>query len=112
MSRYENNEYMKFWQRMSFYPPGHLFDEMNTAIYQYEREEKQLFIPLFKQAIEVNVVKKKNPEHLVIAFIALLNAITVELVYGGMDRAKEVVEPSFEIFWDGIALKSEGAEGL
>ncbi|MFD1851739.1 TetR/AcrR family transcriptional regulator [Oceanobacillus bengalensis] len=110
MMRYENNVYMKFWLRMSFYPPGHLFDEINTAFYQYEREQKQLFLPLFKSAIKDNVLKKKNPEHLVIAFISLLNAITVELVYGGVERAKEVVDPSWEVFWDGIALATEGAK--
>src|SRR5690625_5342982 len=38
MERYEHNEYVKFWLRVSFYPPAHLYDEVNTAIYQYDKE--------------------------------------------------------------------------
>ncbi|MBP2079507.1 TetR/AcrR family transcriptional regulator [Oceanobacillus polygoni] len=108
MSRYEHSEHMKFWLRMSYYPPMHLYEKVNDAIYQHDAEERKLFLSLFKKAIDDNVLKNRKPEHVTIAFIALLNAITVELVYGGVERAREVVNPSWEIFWDGIARYSEG----
>jgi AcrR family transcriptional regulator len=108
MERYEHNEYVKFWLRVSFYPPAHLYDEVNTAIYQYDMEERKVFLPIFTQAKEDNVLKHRDPAHAVIAFISLLNAITVELVYGGIDRANEVVGPSWEVFWDGISLEAKG----
>jgi AcrR family transcriptional regulator len=108
MERYEHNENVKFWLRVSFYPPAHLYEEVNTAIYEYDLEERKVFQPLFIKAMENKMLKKRDPEQAVIAFISLLNAITVELVYGGINRAKEVVDPSWEVFWDGISLTGKG----
>lgn len=102
MERFSTDKNMKFWLRMTFYPPMHLLEEVNKAVYIFEKEQRELLEPIFRKAMKENKLKKREPAQLVIAFISLMNAIMMELVYGGEERAKEVGEPSMEIFWDGI----------
>src|SRR5690606_29156467 len=110
MDRFSNDRNMKFWLRMSFYPPTHLLEEVNQAVYYYENEQRELLEPIFRKAIEEKTLKKREPARVVIAFISLMNAITMELVYGGIERAKQVLEPTFEVFWDGVSHVSKGVE--
>lgn len=110
IDRFSNDKNMKFWLRMSFYPPMHLLEEVNKAVYFYEDEQLSLLEPIFHKAINENKLKKREPEQLVIAFIALMNAIMMELVYGGEKRAQQVATPSMEIFLDGISIASKGEE--
>ena len=110
MNRFSNDRDMKFWLRMSFYPPTHLIEEVNQAVYHYENEQMELLEPIFRNAIEEETLKKREPACVVTAFISLMNAIRMELVYGGIERAKQVLDPTFEIFWDGVSNVSEGVK--
>lgn len=101
--RYEEDIKAKFFLRMSFFPPNHLYEEVMADVYRYLDGIEALFLPLFEQAKSGAIIRKDvNNEVLVNAFMGVLDAVSIEMIYGGDKRTEKRINASWQIFWSGI----------
>jgi AcrR family transcriptional regulator len=101
--RYEADIKAKFFLRMSFFPPNHLYEEMMADVYTYLDQIEALFYPLFEQAKREGIVRTEVETEMVAnAFMGVLDAISIEMIYGGDKRAEKRINASWQIYWSGI----------
>lgn len=100
MERFQTNEASRFWLRMMFFPPQHLEAELLQMVEHYidalEKEATQFF------SESAYVTKDITPKKMAKAYLALLDSLFVELLYGNERRAQMRLDASFEIFMRGI----------
>ncbi|KZZ84025.1 MULTISPECIES: TetR/AcrR family transcriptional regulator [Bacillaceae] len=100
MEKYEQNPETRFWLRISFFPPGHLYDSVMVQVYRHLDTLEEALTALFAQA-EI----RANPEQAAIAFLGVLDSVFVEMLYGGKERQIKRLDAAWNIFWNGIALE-------
>ncbi len=105
MERFQQNEASRFWLRMMFFPPQHLEKDLLNMVEQYIDSLEQEATDYFMHSDIVT--KQIVPEQIAKAYLALLDSIFVELLYGNERRAATRLEASFAIFMRGIQKKEE-----
>ena len=102
--RYEKNDYTKFWLRTSFFPPNHLYDQVMNYVNGYLDKLEELLIPIMDKAmIEEKFSSTIGAERAAIAFLAVLDGIFVEMLYGGPERFKKRLDASWYLYWRGLS---------
>lgn len=97
--RYQSNEATKFWLRMMFFPPQHLYTPVMEKVYHYLGHIEQLATAAFEQA---DVTEALTAETIAKSYLAVLDSVFVELLYGDVARATERLEAIYTVFWRGI----------
>ncbi|WP_088006858.1 TetR/AcrR family transcriptional regulator [Indiicoccus explosivorum] len=100
--RFGHDARMKFWLRVSFFPPAHLYDQVMEYVYRYIDGVDALYLKRFEQAAALGEVTRQNPETATLAFSALIDSICVELVYGGEERTERKLQAAWAVFWAGL----------
>ncbi|WP_042224841.1 TetR/AcrR family transcriptional regulator [Oceanobacillus manasiensis] len=103
VDRYPYDSRLKFWLRISFFPPMHLYEQINEYSYNYIDEIDSLYLERFKKASIDREMDFISPETATMAFSALLDSIAVELVYSGEERTEKKLSAAWEVFWRGIS---------
>ncbi|MGG4491402.1 TetR/AcrR family transcriptional regulator [Metabacillus idriensis] len=98
ISRYENDDQTKFMLRISFLPPVHLYDEVMKKVYTYLDTFEELLTPIFNDQKVISI----NQSDAVIAYMGLVDAVLVEILYGGAERFKKRLDGCFSVYWNGI----------
>lgn len=98
--RYQDNEATKFWLRMMFFPPQHLYNEVMSGVYRYLDAVEELATEMF--AMSQTVTTDVPATILAQSYLALLDSIFVELLYGDGERAQRRLEAAYTIFERGI----------
>ncbi|WP_088105558.1 TetR/AcrR family transcriptional regulator [Halalkalibacter urbisdiaboli] len=101
-TRFEKDARLKFWLRVSFFPPAHLHHEVMKVVYDHIERAESLLFPQFQKAFEQKEISR-NPEIANIAYSAVIDAICVELVYGGAERTKRKLEATWNVYWAGVS---------
>ncbi|MCA0972480.1 TetR/AcrR family transcriptional regulator [Halobacillus litoralis] len=106
--RYETDDSTKFWIRTAFYPPVHLTDQIMQLTYEYLDRSEELLLPVIasaqdKQEVTDEVEKKEAAS----AYLALLDSLYVDMLYGGPRRVERRLEASWNIYWRGISHQSK-----
>ncbi|NOU98845.1 TetR/AcrR family transcriptional regulator [Paenibacillus planticolens] len=100
---YEKDDNTKFFLRVAFFPPSHLYDIIVKEGYRYLDTLEAMLIPVFDQAIEAgNISPEVKSDIATIAFLAVLDGMFVELLFGGAERSLKRIEASWFIYWRGI----------
>lgn len=99
IARYQQNEATKFWLRMMFFPPQHLYKEVLKKAYYYLDYIEQLATTVFEQA---DVTKELPPNTIAKSYLAVLDSVFVELLYGDIHRALDRLEATYTVFSRGI----------
>ena len=99
IQRYQQNEATKFWLRMMFFPPQHLYEQVMERVHQYLDHIEALATTLFADA---DVTKQLSPQLIAKSYLAVLDSIFVELLYGDTTRAEDRLEASYTVFWRGV----------
>lgn len=97
--RYHLQADTAFLLRMAFLPPVHLHQKVMKGVYTYYDEMEVILFSIFeknKQHLSVSV------EDAVIAFIGLIDAILVELLYSGNERYQRRLQACWKVYWQGI----------
>ena len=95
--RYESISETKFFMRSTFLMPQHLEHQLSEQTYIYLDELEMLFTNyLKKQKLSVTA------NEAAIGFLALLDSIYVEMLYGGSERCKKRLQAGWTIFYKGI----------
>jgi AcrR family transcriptional regulator len=101
--RYEREGETKFFLRMSFFPPAHLEHETVECTIHYLDKMADLLKVVFQSAAQTGQMHPDvSIEHASDAFIAVVDGIFVEMLYGGDERSMKRLDASWHIFWRGI----------
>lgn len=101
--RYEQDDNTKFFLRVAFFPPSHIYDEIVKQGYGYLDTIETMIMPLFDQALHNGTISPEvSSEKATIAFSAVLDGMFVELLFGGSARSMKRIESSWFVFWRGI----------
>jgi AcrR family transcriptional regulator len=104
--RYDQDDNTKFWLRMSFFPPGHLYEQVMVYVYELLDKVESLLIPYFDRAITEEKISPIGAERAATAFLGVLDAVFIEMLYGGNERTKKRIEASWYVYWRGVSRNS------
>ncbi|AQQ52226.1 TetR/AcrR family transcriptional regulator [Planococcus lenghuensis] len=102
IDRFEHDSRLKFWLRVSFFPPAHLYEQTVKLVYSYIDQVDELYLKRFEQAVEQKEITRQDAKTATLAFSALIDSICVELVYGGAERTERKLEAAWAVYWAGI----------
>ncbi|GED15826.1 TetR family transcriptional regulator [Aneurinibacillus migulanus] len=101
---FQKNEQLKFWLRMSFFPPAHLAKAIEKEIIDIEEKVQAVLENKFQDWIDAKVIVKDAAKTPTFAFLGVVDSIMLELVYGNDEkRLKDKLEASWTVFWRGIS---------
>ncbi|GIP32544.1 TetR/AcrR family transcriptional regulator [Paenibacillus sp. J2TS4] len=102
---FQKNEQLKFWLRMSFFPPAHLVNAIEKEVIEIEEKVQEELESQFQDWIDAKAIFGDAAKIPTLAFLGVVDSIMLELVYGGNDerRLKDKLEASWAVFWRGIS---------
>ena len=101
---FQKNEQLKFWLRISFFPPAHLAKAIEEEVIDIDEKVQAILENKFQAWIDAKAIVEDAAKTPTLAFLGVLDSIMLELVYGNDEkRLKEKVEASWAIFWRGIS---------
>jgi AcrR family transcriptional regulator len=101
---FQKNEQLKFWLRISFFPPAHLAKEIEQEVIDIEEKVQSIIEYKFQDWINAKKIIEESAKTPTYAFLGVVDAIMLELVYGNDEkRLKEKLEASWTVFWRGIS---------
>jgi AcrR family transcriptional regulator len=102
---FQKNEQLKFWLRMSFFPPAHLSEAIEKEVLDIEEKVQQMLESKFQDWINSQIINRNSAKVPTLAFLGVVDSILLELVYGNDEkRLKDKLEASWAVFWRGISL--------
>lgn len=99
---FEDGSTLKFYLRTSFFPPAHLFDEIDGYACTHIDTVSGMVRERFRQAAGQGEIDAVTVDMANEAFSALLDAICVELVYGNVERTEKRLNAAWTVYWNGI----------
>jgi len=103
--RYERDEATKFWLRISFFPPNHLYEEVMTLVYETLDRIEEILFPIIEKAMqEGEISSEAGGRRATAAYMGVLDGIFVEMLYGGSDRLNKRIESSWYLYWRGLSM--------
>ncbi|MDP1419882.1 TetR/AcrR family transcriptional regulator [Peribacillus simplex] len=101
---FQKNEHIKFWLRMSFFPPAHLEKEIGQEVLDIEGKVQSILECKFQDWINAKLIVEDAAITPTYAFLGVVDSILLELVYGiDEKRLKEKLAASWKVFWRGIS---------
>jgi hypothetical protein len=98
-NRYEKDANTKFMLRICFLPPSHLYEEVMNQVYSYLDTFEELLTAIFTKERVISV----EVSEAAIAYMGLVDAVLVEMLYGGKERFNKRLAPCWNVFWNGIS---------
>ncbi|MBT2649386.1 TetR/AcrR family transcriptional regulator [Bacillus sp. ISL-34] len=103
---FQKNEHIKFWLRMSFFPPAHLEKEIGQEVMDIEEKVQAILECKFHDWINAKLIVEDAAITPTYAFLGVVDSILLELVYGNDEkRLKDKLAASWKVFWRGISQK-------
>ncbi len=101
---FQKNEQLKFWLRMSFFPPVHLAKVIKKEVLDTENKVQAVLQRKFEDWIDAKVIYGDEAKTSNLAFLGVVDSIMLELVYGNDEKQlKDKLESSWKVFWRGIS---------
>ncbi|MDR6999884.1 TetR/AcrR family transcriptional regulator [Neobacillus niacini] len=101
---FQKNEHIKFWLRMSFFPPAHLAKAIEKEVIDIEEKVQAIMESKFQDWIDAKVLVGDASKTPTLAFLGVVDSILLELVYGNDEkRLKDKLKASWTVFWRGIS---------
>jgi len=101
---FQQNEHLKFWLRMTFFPPAHLATDVGKEVMDIELTVQAILEDKFREWLEADKIVGMNAKSVTLAFIGVVDTILIELVYGNDEqRLKDKLEACWSVFWRGIS---------
>ncbi|SNT07398.1 transcriptional regulator, TetR family [Bacillus sp. OK838] len=101
---FQEVESLKFWLRMGFFPPTHLYNEIQKETDDLQVQQEALMEEIFQTWTSDGALSTGDARTLTLAYSGIIVAIMVELVYAdNPERVAEKLEASWSIFWRGIS---------
>lgn len=101
---FQKNEQLKFWLRMSFFPPSHLAASIDEEVIDTEKKIQTVLESKFQAWIDAKVIMDDAALTPTLAFLGVVDSIMLELVYGNNEiRLNDKLNASWTVFWRGIS---------
>ena len=101
---FQKNEQLKFWLRMSFFPPAHLTKAIEKEVIDIEEKVQAVLENKFQDWIDTKRIIQDAAKTPTYAFLGVVDSILLELVYGNDEnRLKDKLDASWTVFWRGIS---------
>lgn len=101
---FQKNEQLKFWLRMSFFPPIHLAKAIDTEVIDTEQTIQTVLESKFQDWIDAKVIVEDAAIIPTLAFLGVADSIMLELAYGNDEqRLNDKLNASWTVFWRGIS---------
>ncbi|MGE7611556.1 TetR/AcrR family transcriptional regulator [Paenibacillus sp. NPDC101420] len=101
---FQKNEQLKFWLRISFFPPSHLAKAIDEEVIDTEKKIQPVLESKFQAWIDAKVIMEDAASIPTLAFLGVVDSIMLELVYGNNEiRLNEKLNASWTVFWRGIS---------
>ncbi len=101
---FQKNEQLKFWLRISFFPPPHLATAIDEEVIDTEKKIQTVLESKFQDWIDAKVIMEDVALIPTLAFLGVVDSIMLELVYGNNEqRLKDKLNASWTVFWRGIS---------
>lgn len=101
---FQKNEQLKFWLRMSFFPPSHLAAAIDEEVMDSEKKIQPVLECKFQDWINVQAIREDVAIIPTLAFLGVVDSIMLELVYGNNEiRLHDKLNASWTVFWRGIS---------
>jgi AcrR family transcriptional regulator len=101
---FQKNEHLKFWLRMTFFPPPHLAKAIDEEVIDTEKRIQPVLESKFQAWIDGKVIMEEVASIPTLAFLGVVDSIMLELVYGNNEiRLNEKLNASWTVFWRGIS---------
>ncbi|MNO64419.1 HTH-type transcriptional repressor AcnR [compost metagenome] len=101
---FQKNEHLKFWLRMTFFPPPHLAKAIDEEVIDTEKRIQPVLESKFQAWIDAKVIMEDAASIPTLAFLGVVDSIMLELVYGNNEiRLNEKLNASWTVFWRGIS---------
>ncbi|WP_028777398.1 TetR/AcrR family transcriptional regulator [Shimazuella kribbensis] len=102
---FQKKEQLKFWLRISFFPPAHLAEAIEKEVLDMEEKVQLILESKFQDWIHTQTIIGQAAKIPTLAFLGVVDSILLELVYGNDEkRLKDKLEASWAVFWRGISL--------
>lgn len=96
--RFLQNVETKFFIRSTFLTPHHLQDAICKKTYDYLDTIQALFAHYFSTKMP-----REKSDEAAVAYLALLDSLYVEMLYGGSVRFKQRLQAGWNVFYRGIS---------
>lgn len=101
---FQKNEHLKFWLRMSFFPPAHLEKAIAQEVMDIEEKVQAILERKFQDWINAKLIVEEAAITPTFAFLGVVDSIILELVYGNDEnRLNDKLASSWKVFWRGIS---------
>lgn len=102
---FQKDEHLKFWLRMSFFPPAHLAKDIEEDVLDIEKQVQAVLEEKFQQWIDAKLVDGESALILTYAFLSMIDSMMLELVYNNDEkRLSERLDASWKVFCRGISI--------
>ncbi|MEI7024326.1 TetR/AcrR family transcriptional regulator [Paenibacillus sp. y28] len=102
--RYSQDDQNKFWLRMMYFPPSQHREPIIAYGYEYMDRLQAYLVPLFIKAMDENVIGQIDAALAASAFFGVLDAVLVEMLFGGEERFTKRLEASWYMYLRGLSL--------
>lgn len=101
---FQKNVQLKFWLRMSFFPPAHLAKAVEIEVIDIEDKIQVVLERKFQDWIDAGAIFGDSAKTTTLAFLGIVDSLMLELVYGNdQKRLKDKLEASWTVYWRGIS---------
>ncbi|AXI08110.1 TetR/AcrR family transcriptional regulator [Oceanobacillus zhaokaii] len=101
---FQKDEQLKFWLRMSFFPPAHLEKLIEQEVIDIEEKERAILREKFQEWINAELIIDDTALTLTFAYLGVVDSILLELVYGNNEKKLQAkLAASWKVFWRGIS---------
>lgn len=99
---FEENQSLKFWLRMSFFPPSHLYETILDEVLEVEVLQENMLEQSFRKWLDEDLITGPDARSLTIAYTGILMSIMVELVYDHTEKSRRKARGLLEDLLAGI----------
>lgn len=101
---FQQNQSLKFWLRMGFFPPAHLYALVQEEVMEVELFQEKSLEKMFLHWMEQGNIIGENEKTATIAYNGIVMAMMVELAYFEQtNRVEEKLMALWTVFWRGIS---------
>lgn len=101
---FQKNEQLRFWLRMSFFPPAHLTKAIEKEVVDIETEIQEKLEKKFEDWIEAKTIYGETAKTPTLAFLGIVDSMLISLVYDNDEgRLEDKLQACWSVFWRGIS---------
>lgn len=101
---FQQSEQLKFWLRMSFFPPLHFATTINEEVIDTKRKIQTVLESKLQDWIDTKAIMEDTAFIPSLVFLGIVDSIMLELAYGNNEKhLNDKLNASCTVFWRGIS---------